>query len=219
MNFRKFKQYIKDNTYRSRQDVINALLRKIVLPSEAKFLDVGCAEGNATLRHAEVAKIKKDNIYGLDINDEFIKLAKEKFKVFKVDFEKDNFPFENNYFDLIIVDQVFEHIKNIENLLKEISRVLAPNGYLIVSTPNLASLHNRFLLLFGKQPSCINIFSDHIRGFTKEVLKKFVLNNIKGSKVISFKGAGFYPFWGILAKTFSKIFPNLSVYLIFLFQK
>ncbi|XOB46583.1 MAG: class I SAM-dependent methyltransferase [Candidatus Nealsonbacteria bacterium] len=212
------KQCIKDTTYRFRQDIIDDILKRISLPKEAKFLDVGCAEGNASLRHAESAGIKKENIFGLDIDDKYLEIAKEKFKVFKVDFEKDSFPFEDNYFDLILVDQVFEHIKNISNLSKEISRVLKPNGYLIVLTPNLAVWYNRFLLLSGKQPLCINIFSDHIRGFTKRALKEFILNDIKGSKAISFRGAGFYPFWGYLAKIFSKIFPNLSVYLIFLFQ-
>ena len=214
-----FKQYIKNNAYKSRWGGINNILKNLTLRQGAKFLDVGCADGNATIKYANTVGIKRDNIYGLDINDDFILLAKEKFKVFKVDFEKDIFPFENNYFDLIIIDQVFEHIKNIENLTKEISRVLVPNGYLVVSTPNLASLHNRFLLLFGRQPSCINIFSEHIRGFTKEALKKFILNNIKDSKAISFKGVGFYPFLGFLAKILAKVFPNLSVYIVFLFKK
>jgi len=213
-----FKQRIKDSAYRCRQDVIDDIFKNLALPRKAKFLDVGCAEGNATLRHAVSAKIKKESVYGLDVNNSYLNLAKEKFKVFKVDFEKNSFPFEDNYFDLILVDQVFEHIKNISNLSKEISRVLKPNGYLIVSTPNLAAWCNRFLLLFGKQPLCINVFSEHIRGFTKNTLKEFILKTIEGGRVISFKGAGFYPFWGYLAKIFSKIFPNLSVYLIFLFQ-
>jgi len=214
-----FKQRIKDNAYRCRQDIIDNTLKNLALRKEAKFLDVGCAEGNATLKHANSVGIKKDNIYGLDINDEFIKLAKEKFEVFKVDFEKDSFPFEDNCFDLIIVDQVFEHIKNIEHLVKEISRVLRPEGYLLVSTPNLAAFHNRLLLLFGRQPLCLNVFSEHIRGFTKGSLKNFVISNIKNSKVISCRGAGFYPFQGFLAKILSKIFSSFSVYIIFLFKK
>lgn len=213
------KQRIKDNNYRSRQDVIDDILRNLILPKEAKFLDIGCTEGEATIRHANSTGIGKENIYGLDVNKDYLKSAQEKFKVFKVDFEMENFPFKNNYFDLIIADQVFEHLKNIENLIKEISRVLKPHGYFIVSTPNLGALHNRFLLLFGKQPLCINIFSEHIRGFSKGTLKKFILNNIQGGKIISFRGVGFYPFWGSLAKILSKIFPNLSVYIIFLFQK
>jgi len=77
---------------------------------------------------------------------------------------------------------------------------------LIVSVPNLAAWHNRFLLLIGKQPWCINVFSDHCRGFCKSALEGFIRKNTNIKKEIYFKGAGFYPFWGIGAKILARIF-------------
>jgi SAM-dependent methyltransferase len=218
--FKRFKKIIKNQNYLYRQELIDQLLKKINFRGDAKFLDVGCGNGEATLKHAKSANIIQENVYGLDIDDDYIKLAKSKrIKVFKIDLEKERFPFDNESFELIIVDQVFEHLKNLLNLINEIDRVLAPNGYLIISTPNLAALHNRFLLLIGKQPLCINVFSDHIRGFTKNALQCFVLKSCKQIETVCFRGAGFYPFFGFLAKILAKIFPTLSVYLIFVFRK
>jgi len=217
---KRLKKIIKNQNYLYRQELIDQLLKKINFQGDAKLLDVGCAEGEATLKHANSANIIQKNIYGLDINNDYIKLAQSKgIKVFKIDFEKDQLPFDNEFFELIIVDQVFEHLKNLSNLINEIDRVLAPNGYLIISTPNLAALHNRFLLLIGKQPLCINIFSEHIRGFTKNALQQLVLNNCERTEIVYFRGAGFYPFIGFLAKILAKIFSTLSIYLIFVFQK
>ncbi len=42
----------------------------------------------------------------------------------------------NNYFDFVISFQVIEHIKNDQEFVNEIHRVLKPNGKLIVTTPN-----------------------------------------------------------------------------------
>jgi ubiquinone/menaquinone biosynthesis C-methylase UbiE len=37
-------------------------------------------------------------------------------------------PFEDNFFDLVICDQVFEHVRNYSETISEISRVLKPEG-------------------------------------------------------------------------------------------
>ncbi|HRR45914.1 MAG TPA: class I SAM-dependent methyltransferase [Candidatus Paceibacterota bacterium] len=218
LDLKLIKKNIKNNAYIQRQELISEFFKKNI-SSESKFLDIGCSDGCATLNYAKKAKIKKENIFGLDINDDYLKSAGEKFNVFKVDLEKDDLPFDNNFFDVIVIDQVMEHIKNIHHLIIEIDRILKAGGLLIISVPNLAAWHNRFLLLIGKQPLCINVFSDHCRGFCKNALKKFINNSTNIKKTISFKGAGFYPFWGIGSKILARIFPNSSVYLILIFQK
>jgi len=218
LNLKTIKKNIKDNSYKQRQELIAKYFEKNI-SFKSKFLDIGCSDACATLNYAKKAEIKKENVFGLDINDDYLKSAGEKFKVFKVDLEKDDLPFDNNFFDVIVIDQVMEHIKNIHHLIIEIDRILKPGGRLIISVPNLAAWHNRFLLLIGKQPLCINVSSDHCRGFCKNALKKFINNSTNIKKTISFKGAGFYPFWGIGAKILARIFSNSSVYLILIFQK
>ncbi len=99
-------------------------------------------------------------------------------------------------------------------------RVLEVGGYLMISIPNLASLHNRILLMFGCQPTSIKTNSAHVRGFTKKDLLDFI-NTIfpHGMELIDFKGSNFYPFPPFLANPLSSLFPNLSWGNVFLFKK
>ena len=61
-----------------------------------------------------------------------------------------NFP--ENYFDMVFLGETIEHVYDIAKCFKEIKRVLKPNGYVAITTPNLAAWFNRLLLLFGKCP-------------------------------------------------------------------
>ncbi len=51
---------------------------------------------------------------------------------------KDNepFPFEDESFDMIMGDWVFEHIADAEFVTKELNRILKPGGWLCARTPN-----------------------------------------------------------------------------------
>lgn len=63
-------------------------------------------------------------------------------------------PFEDASFDLVICTEVLEHMLWPQNLLREMARVLRPNGSLIASVPNIASLSYRAAWLLGRIPSC-----------------------------------------------------------------
>jgi 2-polyprenyl-3-methyl-5-hydroxy-6-metoxy-1,4-benzoquinol methylase len=56
-------------------------------------------------------------------------------------------------FDVVVCLEVLEHIiDKPEHVFGELKRILKDDGYLFLSTPNIAQLFNRFMLLFGKQP-------------------------------------------------------------------
>ncbi len=60
-------------------------------------------------------------------------------------------PFSGDTFDFVTYTDVIEHHSfSPKRVLREIHRVLVPGGRIIVSTPNHASIYNRFLLLIGK---------------------------------------------------------------------
>jgi SAM-dependent methyltransferase len=53
-------------------------------------------------------------------------------------------------FDIIFLGEVFEHLFSPYNIIKNLITLIKPSGYLIVTTPNLADIYNRLLLLLGQ---------------------------------------------------------------------
>lgn len=86
------------------------------------FVDLGCGDGDLTLKIAN--KLDTKNIFGVEIFDKNIKEATHKgIKVKKFNLNQ-KFDFENNYFDVVIANQVIEHIYNSDNFISEIYRIL-----------------------------------------------------------------------------------------------
>jgi SAM-dependent methyltransferase len=141
-------------------------------------------------------------------------------EVFQCDLERDRLPYGDSKFDLIIADQIFEHIKDVFWLTHELSRTLKVGGHLYIAVPNLASFHNRILLLFGHQPTCNYSVGPHVRGFTVGDLKKFFGSGSANVwKLVSVKGANFYPFPKPFSTLLAKAFPKAAVGSVLIFEK
>lgn len=130
-------------------------------------------------------------------------------ETFAVDLERDSFPGKDGSVDLLIANQVLEHTKEIFWIFSEAARLLRPGGRFIVGVPNLASMHNRLLLLFGQQPTAQQSLSAHVRGFTKPDLKKFAEEG-GYFRLTAFRGSNFYPFPPGIARPLARIFPTLA---------
>lgn len=182
-------------------------------------LDIGA--GNGT----DLMLVRNENpaveLHAIELHPESQRtLVQQGIIVHPLNIERDNFPFSDESVDIVIANQILEHIKEIFWVFHEISRVLKVGGYLIIGVPNLASLHNRFLLLLGMQPTCIQNHSAHIRAYTKSDLLKFLQLCFPGGyQLTKFGGSNFYPFPPVLAKPFAKFFPNLAWGIFFLFRK
>lgn len=123
--------------------------------ANAKVLDVGCGDGQKTNRFMN--KIGCREATGIDgVADRLKAASRRGVKIIKTNLEN-KWPFESSSFDVIVSNQVIEHINDIDGFIEEIYRVLKPNGYVVISTENLASWHNIFALILGHQD-----FSHHI---------------------------------------------------------
>ena len=73
----------------------------------------------------------------------------EGFETHRVDL---NFPlpFDDCSFDGVTMLEVIEHIVAAERLLAEVHRVLRPNGFVVLSTPNFSFFVNRLRILRGR---------------------------------------------------------------------
>ena len=57
------------------------------------------------------------------------------------------FPFDDASFDVVMAVEILEHLENPRSFLRELARVLKPEGRAVVSTPNLTSVLSRALFV------------------------------------------------------------------------
>jgi ubiquinone/menaquinone biosynthesis C-methylase UbiE len=98
-------------------------------------LDIASGEGYGSNLLSKSANIVK----GVDISEEAVIHAARKYTSSNLEFRKGsvlNIPFEDSFFDVVISFETLEHIVEHELMLKEVKRVLKPDGLFIVSTPN-----------------------------------------------------------------------------------
>jgi 2-polyprenyl-3-methyl-5-hydroxy-6-metoxy-1,4-benzoquinol methylase len=85
-------------------------------------------------------------------------------------------PFGANTFGTVLAAEVIEHVFDTQAVLNELARVIAPGGWLVVTTPNLVALSGRAQLLLGRSPHNVEFdaspgTSGHIRYFTFDTLE------------------------------------------------
>jgi SAM-dependent methyltransferase len=158
---------------------------------DACLLDVGCWDGVECQSYG--VSLKTQRLLGVEIFEAQAREAEARgIEVARVNLEQDKLPWADATMDVVVCNQVFEHLKDIFLPLDEIARVLKPGGRLVISVPNLASLHNRVMLVAGRQPTSIRIFGPHVRGFAKGEFEAFLLTGglFTCEQV---RGVGFHP--------------------------
>jgi SAM-dependent methyltransferase len=168
---------------------------------KARVLDLGCGDGELTARVAAAVGTKE--VYGVDVNEESLEKAKARGIItVKHDLNKFPYPFETNTFDVVVSNQVIEHLYYPIRFLREVYRILKPGGYAIISTENLASWDNIIALLLGYTPFSMefdeglvklgNPLSPHNRevraGYTHPHVRIFTYKGlIEAIKTVGFK--------------------------------
>lgn len=105
--------------------------------SQKKFLDFGCGNGG----RLETLRILHPNwdFYGIDIDPRACRAASmNDFNISCGDILDAKYPSE--YFDEINSSQVLEHVKDPLLVLRELRRILKPNGHLAIDVPNFGSI-------------------------------------------------------------------------------
>lgn len=166
------------------------------LPIEKRVLDLGCAEGR-------IGKMLFNKIdVGLDLDLSELKQARGA-SIYKnlVFASATQMPFKAGAFDVVFSNSVIEHIKGIEQVLSEASRVLCKQGLFVFTVPShkfsdylylstifkksglgLIKLDNSYAYLRNKQLNHFNLFSESawenkLNNFSFEVIyKKYYLS-------------------------------------------
>ena len=182
----------------------------------SQLLDVGCGEGDATQTYARVLDLPMARVEGIEPQEKY--KYTPPFKVHSLDIEREKFPFPDEKFDIVICNQVLEHLKIVIHPLREMVRVVRAGGYLVLGIPNLASLMSRVYLAFGRQPICLAFPGPHIRGFSDRAFRKFLFAN-RNLELLKVSGSALYPFPPPLCQTVARMYPGMACYTLYLLQK
>jgi len=140
-----------------------------------KVLDIG---------FAEVPNPFLKNPIGIDVQK--IDRPKNYKDVYRVNMNKEKFPFADNCFDTAIAGEVVEHVENPSFFLREINRTLKPNGKFIVSTPHGCYYWEIIRNLFFSKIQSIDV-GEHLSNWN--ILDFERLLNKNGFKVIKKYGS------------------------------
>ena len=149
------------------QPIVKKLLQ---FKKSGLVLDVGCSSGIML----EILSQKNFDVYGIEINKTAYQIAAKKFpkKIFHgylVDFLKKT----SQQFDVIIYNHVFEHIKNLNQEIKLIKKVLKTDGVLVVGVPNY-----RNFIFFLRQKFWESLQpNEHLWHFSDQYLVNYLEKN------------------------------------------
>jgi len=102
-----------------------------------KILDAGCGRGFYSHSLSLFPFVKE--IHGVDINTEYISIAKKHCTDKKIKLTKASLcslPYPDDYFDYIVFSEVLEHISDEEKALNELRRVLKKGGIMSITVPH-----------------------------------------------------------------------------------
>jgi len=156
---------------------LSQYVRGIKIIPDGKYLDAGC--GNGTFLYAMKRINPSEEYYGVEpgnFDEEDIKA--HGLNVIRGTLEDAHYP--DNYFDVITLNHVFEHVPDPSETMKELKRILKPGGILIIAVPN----HNSFAYkIFGKFFWQLDV-PRHLFHYSDKILKIYASKlNLKVEKM------------------------------------
>ena len=143
---------------------------KKIINKDDLILDYGCGPGTFSIK---LSKLTNKNVHSVDISKQFLEECEKSKKKYNSDniktqlIEGNKLPFNNDYFDKVLLFDVIHHLEEPEIALREIYRVLKKNGKIIIYEPNklnplIALMHlidpiERGLLKFGTKKTYLNL--------------------------------------------------------------
>jgi 2-polyprenyl-3-methyl-5-hydroxy-6-metoxy-1,4-benzoquinol methylase len=174
--FEKMYQFVKNSALKNKLNLINELS-----PIKGKLLDIGAGTGDFLL----VAKNNGWETFGTEPSEKARTIAIRK----GVSIIDATSSLDNHSVDVITMWHVLEHVPDLENQIKELKRLLKPNGTLLVAVPNFKSFDATH---YGKFWAAYDV-PIHFWHFSKTAIKLlFEKENMTLQKVLPMKFDAFY---------------------------
>lgn len=173
--FEKMYQFVKGIALKNKLRLINSQ------SSKGRILDIGAGVGD----FLSVAKNDGWETIGIEPSDKAKTIARNK----GVSFVENLSELESNSFDVITMWHVLEHVPDLENQIKELKRLIKPNGTVIIAVPNFKSFDAAY---YGKYWAAYDV-PIHLWHFSKTAIQKlFAKENLELVKVLPMKFDSFY---------------------------
>jgi SAM-dependent methyltransferase len=128
-----------------RQPELEEAFRRFVTPDK-RAIDVGCGDG---IRGGSYLREHGRRYVGVDIGPGAIERARANgFDARQIE-TAEKLPFDDASFDLVCCSEVLEHLLRPDLAVREMARVLAPGGVMILTVPNVAYWRWRLGMLIG----------------------------------------------------------------------
>lgn len=151
-----------------------ALCREFV--AGRRVLDLACGTGYGTAILGTAAA----EVTGLDISAAAIRAARKRFAGDNVKFvigDCFDLPFDDGSFDVVVANEMIEHVEDHAALIAEARRVLGSKGLFLVSTPN-KPVYNRY-----KAPNAFHVAEMEIPEFRKLLTDRFKHVRLTGTRM------------------------------------
>jgi SAM-dependent methyltransferase len=116
--------------YRGRWAVVEALLSRTELPAEPRILDAGCGTGGNLVKFGRIGVAS-----GVEPSAEAVGFCRERGLERVQQAGLESLPFEDDSFDLVAATDVVEHVAAEQQALRELRRVTASGGAMLLTVP------------------------------------------------------------------------------------
>ena len=116
--------------FKGRRAVIWSLLRPLDATGPLRVLDAGCGTGRNLIEFRSLGPVS-----GVDTSPEALNFCRERGIDDVRSGSLDALPFGDAAFDLILATDVIEHLRDDHLALRELRRVSAPSGHLLLTVP------------------------------------------------------------------------------------
>lgn len=162
---------------------------------DMRILDVGVGRGRTFRYVSATGKAGQFDWYGLDISrvPEDALAGANHYRITLANI-KDGLPYQDNFFDVLVAEQILEHLHDPDYAVSEMYRVTKPGGLLIIGVPvftgPVASIRNTYIRwfpgLFKKSGS------DHHQTFSLRSIRRLLLGDglaredcVRGFRILS----------------------------------
>ena len=172
--------------------IYQMVVKSLGQPQNGIIVDVGCGQGNLF----KYVENKCDRYIGVDVV-QYSEFPRD-LEFRKVNLDSGRVDLPDSFADIVCSVETIEHLENPRAFVRELVRLVKPNGLIMVTTPNQLSLLSKLTLLiknefnaFQESPGC---YPAHITALLEidliRIFQECGLTNIK----IDYSNQGRIPF-------------------------